>query len=180
MKRLFLSGLLVLAGVQPAIAELYLEAALESGGDTLVRSTLDDEVNAGGGMKLAVGMQTWVDEAGTGSMRFSVGYQWDDVTGSNGSAEIETMTFDAVYLINSGPHSFGVGAVWHASPRYDALVDGVRTTIDFNDAIGPVLQYGYRLSPGLELGLRFSDLEYESAGQVLDAGSFGVYLSNGF
>jgi hypothetical protein len=180
MNRLLLAGLLALTVTRPAWAELYLEAALEGGGDTLARSSLDDEVNAGGGMKLAIGMQAWMDEAGTGSMRFSVGYQWDDVSGGNGSAEIETLTFDAVYLINSGPHSFGIGAVWHASPRYSAMVNGARSTIDFDDAVGPVLQYGYRLSPGLELGLRFSDLEYESAGQVLDAGSFGVYLSNGF
>ena len=180
MKAPVLPFLLALALAPPASAELYLEAALEGGGDTLARSSLDDELSAGGGIKLAIGAQNWLDDAGSSSLRFSVGYQWDDVSGRNGSAELDTMTFDAVYLINSGPHSFGVGAVWHASPRYRATVDGITTSVDFDDAIGPVLQYGYRFSPGLELGFRFSDLEYTGSGRTLDAGSFGVYLSNGF
>ncbi len=180
MRALALSFPLVLSLSTPVSAELYLEAALEGGGDTLARSSFDDEVNAGGGVKLAVGVQNWLDEAGTASLRFSVGYLWDDVSGSNGRVELDAMTFDAIYLINSGPHSFGVGAVWHASPRYRATVDGIAASVDFDDAIGPVLQYGYRFSPGLELGFRFSDLEYTGSGRRLEAGSFGVYLSNGF
>lgn len=166
--------------MRPAWAELYLETSLEGGGDTLARSSYDDELNAGGGLRLAIGMQTWLDADGTSSLRLDVGYLWDDVSGSNGSAELDAMTFDAVYLINSGPHSFGIGASWHASPRYRATVNGISTVTDFDDAVGPVLQYGYRFSPGLELGLRFSDMEYEAAGRRIDAGSFGLYLSNGF
>ena len=180
MKHLLLTALMGLFLLQPARAELYLEAGLEGGGDTLARSTLDDRLNAGGGMKLAIGMQTWLDAVGASSLRLDVGYLWDDVSGSNGSAEIEALTFDAVYLINSGPHSFGVGATWRGSPRYRATVNGVTTRIDYQDAIGPLLQYGYRFSPGLELGFRVSDLEYESRAGTLDAGSFAVYLSNGF
>lgn len=161
-------------------AELYLEASLEGGGETLARSTLDDELNAGGGFKLAIGVQNSLDEVASSSLRLSVGYLWDDVSGGNGSAEIDALTLDAVYLINSGPHSFGVGATWHAAPRYRADVGGVRISIDYEDAVGPLLQYGYRFSPGLELGFRISDLTYESASDRRDAGSFGVYLSNGF
>ena len=166
----------------PSRAELYLEASLESGGDTLARSSLGDELNAGGGVKLAIGTQNWLDDAGSSALRLSVGYLWDDVSGSNGSAELEALTFDALYLIHSGPHSFGVGAAWQASPRYRIHVDGVNSRIDYQDTVGPVIQYSYRFSPGLELGFRFSDLEYEaeSGGERRDAGSFGVYLSNGF
>ncbi len=172
--------LLVLGCVSPASAELYLEASLEGGGETLVRSTLDDELNAGGGVKLAIGTQNWLDDAGSSSLRLAVGYLQDDVSGGNGSAELDVLTFDALYLIHSGPHSFGVGATWHASPRYRARIDGVSDTVDFEDAVGPVLQYGFRLSPGLEIGFRFSDIEYQSSERVINAGSFGVYLSNGF
>jgi len=80
-------------------ADLYLEASLESGGDTLARSSLGDELNAGGGIKLAIGTQNWLDDAGSSALRLSVGYLWDDVSGSNGSAELEALTFDALYLI---------------------------------------------------------------------------------
>ncbi len=176
---LLLFGLLLSASSR---AELYLEAALESGGATLARTSLGEELNAGGGIKLAIGSQNWLDDAGSSALRLSVGYLWDEVSGSNGSAQLEALTFDALYLIRSGPHSFGIGASWQASPRYRIHVNGMNSRIDYQDTVGPVIQYGYRFSPGLELGIRFSDLEYEaeSAGERRDAGSFGIYLSNGF
>jgi hypothetical protein len=92
----------------PASAELYLEAALEVGGDDLATTTSGDSISAGGGFKGAIGIQNRIAE--TSSLRLAVGYMFDSVDASNGSADISTLTLDAVFAHSVGPHTLGVGA----------------------------------------------------------------------
>lgn len=164
-----------------ARAELYLELGLESGGDDLIGTNTGDRIYAGGGLKFAGGIQNPVNDEGTASMRLAVGYLFDGINADNGQADIDTLTFDALYLINSGVHSFGVGPTLHLAPEYTDDVAGFRPLkIEFEDAVGLLFQYGYRPSPGFEIGLRISDIEYENNTETLDASSFGVFISNGF
>ena len=164
-----------------AHADLYVEGAFEGGGDDLAGTTAGDDISAGGGLKFAIGVQNPVNEEGTAAIRLAVGYLFDSVDAVNGEAEVDTLTFDAVYVINSGPHSFGVGGTMHMSPEYsDDIVGLSPLKVEFDDAVGLLLQYGYQVTPNMELGVRVTDLEYETGSVKFDAGSFGLYLSNGF
>ena len=176
-----LAGILLLwaATLSAAHAELYVELGLEGGGDELVLTDSGETLNAGGGFKL--GIQNHLNETGTTSMRLVLGYLFDTLDASNGSADIDSVTFDALLLLDSGPHRLGFGPTLHLAPRYKDNVDGFAPLdIEFDDAVGITVQYGYRFSPGFEIGLRLTDIDNENASTRLDAGSFGVYLSNGF
>jgi hypothetical protein len=165
----------------PAYADLYLELGLESGGEELAATTAGESLNAGGGLKMAAGIQNTLDPQGTASMRLAVGYLTDSINAYDGKANVDALTFDALYLMNSGPHSLGIGATMHLSPQYEEYADGYPPfKIDFDDAIGPLLQYSYHPFYGFEVGARFSLIEYETDGFSYDASSFGVFLSNGF
>jgi hypothetical protein len=91
------------------------------------------------------------------------------------------MTFDAMLVSSSGPHSFGVGGTLHLSPEYSDNVAGYYPElIEYDDALGLVFQYSYHFVPGLEIGLRYTDITYETSGFSDDAGSLGIFLSSGF
>ena len=182
MKNKILICLMLLPMAFPAVqAELYLEASLESGGDTLVETNLNDEINAGGGIKFAVGIQNPVGPGGNNSLRLAVGYLFDSINASNGDADIDALTFDAVYSVSNGPHAFGIGGTLHMSPEYDEKIDGLGTLkVEFDDAPGMLLQYAYQGIPGFELGVRYTIIDYKAGSATLDADSFGLFISNGF
>ena len=170
-----------LSFVNPALADLYLEMAFEGGGDDLIGTNTGDDISAGGGIKFAIGVQNPVNYAGNASIRLSLGYLFDDIDAANGDAEIETFTFDALYAVNSGPHTFGFGGTLHIEPEYrDNVIGFPRERIQFDDALGVLLQYGYHFTHGLELGVRLSSLDYEAGNTSYDAGGFGIFISNGF
>lgn len=173
--------ILGLSLLNSAHAELYLEAAAEAGGDELISTNTEDSISAGGGLKVAIGIQNPINYDGSTSLRLAVGYLFDSIVAGNGDADFNTMTFDAMLVSNAGPHSFGVGATFHASPEYSDRVLGYNAEfIEYDDALGIVFQYGYQFFPGLELGVRYTDLTYEAGNVKLDAGSLGIFISNGF
>jgi hypothetical protein len=172
---------LMLVFMSPVNADLYLELAIEGGGEDLIGSTTGDVISAGGGIKFAGGIQNPINNDGTASIRLSLGYLFDSIDAFNGNADLDTLTFDALYLVHSGPHTFGFGGTMHMDPEYTDNVAGFSPLkIEFDDAFGVVLQYGYHFVPGLEVGLRLTEIDYESGATSIDAGSFGIFISNGF
>lgn len=177
----FTAIILLMSCINTARAELYLEVSGEAGGDELISTNTVDSISAGGGIKFAIGVQNPVNYDETVAIRLSVGYLSDSIIADNGEADFSTMTFDAMLVSNAGPHSLGVGATLHASPEYsDNVVGYSPELIEYDDAVGLVLQYSYHFIPGLELGLRFTDLTYQAGAIRKDAGSVGFFLSNGF
>jgi len=167
--------------ISPAQADLYLELGLEGGGDDLIGTNTGETISAGGGIKFAAGIQNPVNDDGTASIRLSLGYLFDSIDAINGNADLDTLTFDALYMIHSGPHSLGVGGTMHMSPKYSDNVAGFRPLrIEFDDAVGALLQYGYHPIPGMEIGVRISNIDYENSAGSIDASSFGLFISNGF
>jgi hypothetical protein len=162
-----------------AQADLYVELGAESGSEELISTTSGDNLYSGGGIKLAAGIQNYINN--DVSIRLTLGYLGDSVNAVNGRAEMDTVTFDALYLINSGPHTFGIGPTFHMNPTYHDNVSGYTPVdIEFDNAVGLMFQYGYKIIPGIEIGARVTNIEYVNNATTLDASSFGVYLSNGF
>jgi hypothetical protein len=163
-----------------ATAELYLEASLEGGGEELIGTTSGDNLYSGGGYRFAAGIQQPLAQSPS-ALRLSLGYLSDSVSAGNGYAEMDALTFDALYMVETGPHRLGLGPTVHMSPRYRDNVNGYTPLeLEFDNAVGLLVQYGYQPFPGLEIGARVTSIEYRNPSTRLDAGSFGVYLSNGF
>lgn len=178
MIKLLLPVILLLSS--NAYAELYFELAIEGGGETLVETTSVDEINAGSGIKFAAGVQNVISEDGR-TLSLSLGYLFDSIDARNGTADFDTLTFDAIYSIPSVNHRFGFGLSYHIGPTYKDDVDGfARFKADFDDALGFALQYGYALGSGFQLGARYTLMDYEINNVTVDADSFGIFLSNGF
>lgn len=175
----FIVSVILLTLASSAQAELYYELGIEGGGDTLV-STPSYFISAGGGFKFALGVQKEVGEFGD-SLSLSLGYLFDDLEASNGTAEINTITLDAIYSIQVDRHRFGIGGSYHIGPTYKDDIAGFSPLeIEFDDALGLILQYGYTFSNGIQVGARLTEMTYEANGLSLDAGSFGIFISNGF
>jgi hypothetical protein len=115
------------------------------------------------------------------SLSLALGYMIQSMDASNGTAEISTLTFDAIYSIPVDVHRFGIGASYHIGPTYKDNIAGFSPLkIDFDNAWGLVMQYSYAYSPRFQVGARITGMDYEVDGFSLDASSFGVFISNGF
>jgi len=130
-------------------ADLYLEAAAETGGSELITTNSTDSITAGGGVKVAIGTQNSINPDESAAIRLSLGYLFDSIVASNGEADFSAITFDALYIINTGAHSVGVGGTMHISPEYTDHVYGYRPErIVYEDAVGLLFQYSYQFVPG--------------------------------
>ena len=172
--------LLAAAVLLPAHAGLFLEAGFESGGDTLASSE-DDDLNAGGGWKIAVGLQRIIGGFDDVGLMFSIGYLFNWIDASNGDGDIDAFVAELIYFRDFGPHRVGVGGSYHMNPQYEDDVDGfARTRIDFDDELGFVGRYGYVIDKSLEYGIRYTLIEYQADGDSFDADSLGLYFSAAF
>jgi hypothetical protein len=177
----FIVTVILLTLASTAQAKPYFELGMETGGLTpLISTTAAEAIYPGGGFKFAFGVQNEVGEYGE-SLSLLLGYLFDDIEASNGTAEINTLTFDAIYSIPVDRHRFGAGASYHMGPTYKDNIAGLSPLeIDFDNALGLVLQYSYAFSPRFQIGARITEMDYEVNGLSLDASSFGIFLSNGF
>ena len=164
----------------PAQADLYLGISAEGGGDELAETSIGDRINAGGGIKFAIGSQNVLGD-GSSALRFTAGFLYDRLDAIDGYAESSAITLDGIYLIINGAHSFGAGITLHMSPEYTQSGGGYADVdIQFDDAVGMVLEYQYTFSNNLGVGARYTDLSYEASNISLDASSFGAFFAVGF
>ena len=166
-----------------ARAASYFELGVDFGGDTLI-STSDDvfthKLKAGGGLKFALGVKNEVGENGE-LLSFSLGYSYENLDASNGTAKISTTSVDAIYSIKRNDHRFGIGASYHIGPTYKEDFSGfLPVRIDFDDALGLILQYSTGPDPSHQIVVRFTLMDYEANGVSLDADSYGIFLSLGY
>jgi hypothetical protein len=152
--------------------------ALTFGGDTLASTEGEygTDLDAGGLIHLAAGYEWRLAASG---LRFTIGYKFDSIEASNGDADISRFPLELVYyrLINER-HALGAGLVYELSPEFDISIDGLGSdSVDFVDASGYVIYYGYVTSFGLEYGGRYTLIDYKSDSLgTTDANNFGFYV----
>jgi hypothetical protein len=163
-----------------------LYGAFTSGGDTLATAVDEDgddvDLKAGGLIHLAAGYE---NRGETGGMRITYGYKFDTLDADNGDAEITRYPLEVVaYKTFSERHNLGGGLVYEMSPEFEMDVSGFGGSIEFDDATGFMLYYGYSLGNSFEWGLRYTDIEYEYQDSffsfTVDASNFGLYASTYF
>ena len=163
-----------------ARAEFYTEFGFQNGGDTLISTNSGEGLYTGGGFKFAIGVQNKVGKNGE-TLSLSLGYLSEEIDTSNGTAEISTLNLDAIYSYRIFNHRFGFGASYHIDPTYSNNIVGLPPfKIEFDDALGLILQYSYVRISRFQISTRYTLMDYEASGLSLDASSFGIFLSNGF
>jgi len=164
----------------PVHAGLYLELDYEFGGDTLAGTDLED-LDAGSGYKIAVGLQRFIGGFDDVGLIFSLGYLFNWLEASNGDADTDAVVAEFLYFRDFGQQRLGVGGSYHMNPRYRDDLDGFsKTRIDFDNALGLVVRYSYVIDKSLEFGIRYTSMDYEADGVSIDADSLGLYISTAY
>lgn len=184
-----MKGFLLVVLFLPAAAnaDIYFELSAEQGGETYASAersgyyytafTTEDEVNLGGGLKLALGIENVVGEDKDRTLSFSLGFIRRRLDASNGDADFDVITFDSIYSWLFEKHQFGAGASYHIGPEFSSDIDGFAPVkIEFDDAIGLILQYRYELTPGFHFGIRLTEMDYETDEISDDATSIGLFF----
>jgi hypothetical protein len=169
-------------------AGFYFELGLESGGDTLISAEshfdyygshdYEQDLDVGGGGKLSIGIHNTFGENDDRSLSLALGYLQDSIDASNGDADYDTVTFDTIYGFHFDSHRLGAGISYHIGPEYKADVDGFPSVrVEFDDALGLIIQYSYAFNSGIHMGLRLTEMDYEVNDVTIDAGSVGIFIA---
>lgn len=156
----------------------YLGGGFGVGGDEIGRFSDGngdiETVSSGGGFLIEAGLQVAIDP--WSKLRFTAGYQADEVSRLNGDSTFERTRFDAMLLRNAGIHEFGAGLTAHTSVNYHCDISTVCSgDVEFEPAVGYTLEYALRIAspanylgrgrrdynaPAFRLGVRFTGIEY--------------------
>ena len=180
MKKLFLILLCVFSSALHAEEgfKLVLSAGLTGGGETLVTAGDGGSLTTGGMILLSAGSVYSFADSGF-QIQGSLGYHFDEITGSNGSASFSRNTLEILpfYQVNETVRA-GLGLIHVMSPSFTFL--GVSSALD--DTTGLVVEVDWKIHGSSWWGLRFADIDYNvsSSGAPLDGNYFGVMFHAGF
>ncbi|HEX6928317.1 MAG TPA: hypothetical protein VF267_03635 [Gammaproteobacteria bacterium] len=154
-------------------AQLGLGVA--GGGDDLADISFDDgssqTLKAGNGVAYYVGfLKTFENQAL--ALQGTVGYLVDETTAVNSRARMSRYPVDLILFYRNGKHRFGGGLTHHLSPSLD--LDNLGGRIDFENATGFLLEYGYWI-----FSVRYTGIDYtvDGSGGSIDGSSLGVHLT---
>ncbi|MEW6331558.1 MAG: hypothetical protein AB1560_08865 [Pseudomonadota bacterium] len=183
--RLLAAGFTLLAAMPlPAqAAGMVLTGEIAFGGDKLasVSGDYDEDLRAGQLLNLGIGFDFDLNPAKTLLLRAGINYKFDAIDADNGEADFDRWPLDLILVSRQGNLSLGAGLTYHLSPTYEDTIDNISRRIDFDDALGFLLQVGFMVTPTMELGGRVTLIEYESdmIANRIDGDSFGIYISVG-
>ena len=102
--------------------------------------------------------------------------------GSSFEEKTSAKILEATYTRHRGLHRFGIGLAAHLDPTYEEEIDDFNTVrLDFDDALGVVFKYGYLIrQPDWLLGIRYTDMDYQTGSEEVDASSWGIFVSKSF
>jgi hypothetical protein len=193
--RLLAAGFALLAAMplHTQAAGMVLTGEIAFGGDKLasVSGDYDEDLRAGQLLNLGIGFDFDLNPAKTLLLRAGINYKFDSIDADNGEADFDRWPLDLILVSRQGNVALGAGLTYHLSPSYEATVNGFSTEVDFDDALGFLLQAGFMVTPTLELGGRVTLIEYEPSQPTVmfpsltpvdkvDGDSIGIYVSVGF
>lgn len=158
-----------------------LKAAATFGGDDLIdvqfRNAPDETIEAGGLLLLGLGFAV---EPGTSGVGFqaSINYHFDSVDASNGDASFERWPVEMLLFFGS-QHRIGFGISLHLSPTLEADFETADGKVKFDNALGTVIEYNYKLSPNALIGLRHTNIDYDvkNSNTSVDGSHSGITFS---
>src|SRR5690606_325816 len=151
------------------------------GGDKLTTVEFTDgsseTLRAGSGIAFNAGVVHHFIDAPF-SIQASFGYLLEDTAASNSNIRFSRDPLEVLGCWRNGDHRCGGGLVHHFSPTFD--MDNLGPgKVEFDDATGFALEYGWRFISVRYTGIEYSfDTPFGSA--KVDGNGLGVYLTYGF
>lgn len=157
-------------------AGFLLEGGLHAGGDKVATIFYVDgdsaSVKAGQLFQFSVGASLDYKRVET---RLKAGYKFDKANASNGSFTWDRFPLEALVLYKAGNVRVGGGLAYHLNPKLKASGAASGLNVDYNDALGAVVEVDYMMG-GFYIGGVANIIEYDedTYGTKLDANSLGV------
>lgn len=155
----------------------FLKAGYDFGGDTLVTAVFtdgsSDTIKANEGLYIGGGASIVTDSKRM-EIELSLAYKFSIVSADNGDIEFTRLPLEALAFYRWDKVRLGGGLTYHINPELEG--SGIATPLDvqFDDALGFVLQADYRLTDRMAIGLRYTNLKYEASGSSASAKSDGL------
>lgn len=186
MNRILRSSLVALTAASLSVAastaaaldsKFHYQLGYDTGGDTLVTVTFSggetQSLRANRGLYFGGGLSL-VNEAQDIETEIALSYKVDDVTASNGDATWSRWPIDALVFYRWPTIRVGAGATYHLNPKLDGsgVIGGLN--VRFKDSLGYLLQVDYRVTKNINIGLRYTAMDYEVEGSNASAGANGI------
>ena len=117
------------------------------------------------------------------SVEGTLGYKFDQVNGTNGSAKMTRLPLDVLVNYMRGGNRFGGGITYHLNPQFTCDVCS-GADIKFDNALGFLMQYAYGLqlpnSGILDVGLRYTAISYKATTYTATGNSVGFFFGAAF
>jgi hypothetical protein len=163
---------------------LVLTLGIGTGGDKLAEVEYDHgddgDVRAGGLILAGVGINHQFGN--NWELQATLNYLFDGADADNGDVSFARWPIDVLAFYRTGNHRFGGGLTYHMNPKFDIDIDYyVDDSIDFDDALGFVVEYDYFFTNNFSVGVRGTLIDYEASdySDEISGNSIGV-VANGY
>lgn len=183
MHRPGLLSFILFLSLTPSMAfanALLLGVDVTIGGDKTTTFSDDTSQRAGDGIGLYIGYELEVSEEKQLFLQASVGKSEDDPNVSNGHTELKRTPYILTLMKQIGNHQIGGGLAYHNDPSWNFSVTGIGSgNVNYDNALGGVIQYGWQFSRFGELGARYTSIKYDpsNGGSSIDASSIAVFMN---
>jgi hypothetical protein len=154
------------SGAHAADVRPFLKAGLDFGGNTVVDVVFTDgsrdSIRANEGFYFGGGASI-INAANTIEVELSVAYKMAAVTGDNGDVDFGRIPLEALVFYRLEKLRLGGGLTYHVDPKLDGSGVLSSVNVDFDNALGLVLQGDYRFGEHFTLGLRYTGIKYEAS-----------------
>lgn len=147
------------------------EITLIDGSNAVIQSTKAGSLysfSLGGTIDLTDNLET----------QLSVGIKSDANFAKDYEASWVRYPLNAILFYRKENFRLGIGATAHLFPKYEVSSTTVNASNTYEDAIGAILEFDYRINELAHLGLRYTDIDYvrENDGQSFDGSSIGLMI----
>jgi hypothetical protein len=157
----------------------------DGGGDALVTVVFTDgtreNIKSNEGFYLGGGVSLITDDKSV-ETEISLSYKFEEITASNGDVTWSRLPLDVLAFYRWSKVRAGAGATYHINPELDG--SGVASGLNgsFENSLGFVIQADWRITENMNLGARYTMLDYEVSGSntKVDATGIGVVFSGNF
>jgi hypothetical protein len=177
VRRLVILAACLAGTAQAGDVRPIVKAGIDTGGDTIVTAVFTNgdtkRVRANEGVFLGGGA-SWVNDAKDIEVEVAATYKIALIDADNGDIDWTRVPLDALVFYRTHNFRVGGGLTYHINPKIDGSGDVRNLNIDFKDALGLILQADWRITQKINLGLRYTNLEYKA-----EAPASGTAKSNG-
>ncbi|OGI64710.1 MAG: hypothetical protein A2W18_06805 [Candidatus Muproteobacteria bacterium RBG_16_60_9] len=157
----------------------------DTGGDTFIAASFSgggtDKIKANQGFFFGGGASI-VNDAKDIETEITLSYKVDEIVASNGDFSWTRWPVEALLFYRWPTVRLGGGLTYHLNPHFEGSALGISVDSSFKNALGFVLQADWRLAERVNLGLRYTTLDYEleGSGVKFNSDGFGIVLSGSF